>query len=162
MVAHESGGGDNQPQTAIWSIKISFGEFSLELYENSSELKVTVHGNPFGDPDYHGYTRKIKIKPSTDSYVTEGFGERPYLLTFIPVWNGLLISHGVHCIIKDWGDTITCYPKDPSLNVNDQLSNILSGAQAQSQSQENAGIFPWPPQLILTRYNRGGRKRYQL
>jgi len=72
-------------QPGLWSVTLEFGDVTVEVLEGRSEIKIDINGgkNP------------VLVRPSdtgAGDKVTSHSGPRPYLLTFIPVWNGILFS----------------------------------------------------------------------
>jgi hypothetical protein len=115
----KKGTNDNRSQAAAWSIKITFGfdTVVVELFEGQEELHVSIRRK---DPP-----QKINIKPTVANVLTHGYGDKVYILTFIPVWNGILISYG-NPQSSDWGNTVSFVPIDEDLNINTEITNIIN------------------------------------
>jgi hypothetical protein len=108
---------DNYVQVAFWHIRISFGDVILDLFEGKEEARVRIQGK---DPP-----EKVTIKPSVGSVLTTGFGDKVFILTFIPVWNGLLVSYGIPGS-SDWGTSIRFIPIDKNLDINTEITNVIN------------------------------------
>jgi hypothetical protein len=131
------GGGDAQSQAAAWNIKISFGDVVFELFEGRPEATVTIKNKPNIMPV------RVMVKPSSGSILTHGFGERPYIITFIPVWNGLLISDGIPGS-SNWADSVNFIPVDPNQDINQSINERVN-----------------PPAKAIPYSRRDGRRRRQ-
>jgi hypothetical protein len=140
------GPGDDKSQAALWKIILTFGDITFEIVEGRAESELTIRGTET--------PQRLMLKPSTASYVTDNFGERPYLLTFIPVWNGILISDGTPGS-SDWADSVRYIPKNLNLNVNNLITDALTSKLTQAQIDQ--GKTDLPPQVIVTRNG----KRYR-
>lgn len=106
---------ENQNQASPWSITIQFGEVTLLINEGKPEVKITIGSN---EP------MNMTIQPSAAGIFTHHFGERPYILTFIPVWNGLIISDAPPGS-PNWGDRVAYVPKDFNSNIVDELNKVF-------------------------------------
>jgi hypothetical protein len=111
------GTNSNMAQAGAWSIKLSFGDVLFEMFEGKEEGHVSIQGtNP---------AQKITIKPTVGNVLTTDFGGRVFILTFIPVWNGLLVSYGVPGSSK-WGDSVSFIPIDQNLDINTEINHITN------------------------------------
>jgi hypothetical protein len=111
------GGNENMVQAGGWEIRILFGDVILEMFEGQEEARVTIQKK---DPP-----EKITIKPSIGGVVTTGIGNKIYILTFIPVWNGILISYGIPGS-SDWGDSVRFVSIDQNLDINTVITQIIN------------------------------------
>jgi hypothetical protein len=172
----EPGGSGIMTNAGLWNIKICFGDFEFGISEGKAELTVTIK-----DWDVR---KNIDIKPPADSYIEENFSRGAYVISFIPVWNGLLVSYGVPAS-SDWGDTITFIPKDTTINIDDQIRYLLKGTDPKVLSKdemlsvknttltvgEEGYVPPFPPKIVVKRKGQrykapgifiSGRKMYQI
>lgn len=106
---------DNSSSPPPWSIQIVFGEVTLKLEEGRPEMELTYEGK---EPV------RIAVNPSAGSRTLHHYGERPYLLSFIPVWNGLLISDSPPGA-TNWSDNVTFVPKNSNASVVDAMNKAL-------------------------------------
>jgi hypothetical protein len=134
------GGGDSKSQAARWAIGITFGDVTFILREGKTEAEITIKGS---EPP----TTMRMIKPSSVSHVTEGFGQRPYVLTFIPVWNGILISDGIPGS-SDWADSVKFIRASKSLDINQAINETIYVPPKTPEETYQSNL---PPKAVVNR-----------
>jgi hypothetical protein len=97
-----------------WSVLIEFGEVSIFLRSDRATATVTMAGKP----------REVLFRSTEASKRRDHLGETVYLLSFIPVWNGLLLSDGPPGT-SDWGDSVIYLPKDPRRTVELEIDDTV-------------------------------------
>jgi hypothetical protein len=112
------GGDNNMHQAGSYHIKIIFGngDVKLTIFEGQEEARVSMMGK---DPE-----EKVTIKPSVGDKLLPDFGNKVYIVTFIPVWNGLLVSFG-NPGSSDWGDSVRFIPIDENLDINKAITDVV-------------------------------------
>ncbi len=93
-------------------MSIRFGDVTLLLVEGRAEAEITVGEN---------LPIRVAIAPSSVGRNINGFGERPYVLCFIPVWNGIIISDALPNS-SNWPDRVNFIPKATNGNINDEIN----------------------------------------
>ena len=111
------GTNNNMSQAGSWSIGLSFGDVMFWMFEGKEEGHVSIKEKTPAD--------KITIKPSVGNVLTTDFGGRVFILSFIPVWNGILVSYGVPGS-SNWGDSVSFIAIDQDLDINQEISTIIN------------------------------------
>lgn len=107
---------DNTNSPPPWRLHIRFGEITFKLEEGRAEAEIVWSGRK--------EAFRFTVNPGAGTKTTHHYGERPYMLTFIPVWNGLLISDSPPGS-SNWADKVTYIQKDPSKNFQDGINKVL-------------------------------------
>jgi hypothetical protein len=113
------GTNNSMSQAGAWRIKIILGKDDVvfTMFENQEKARVTVQKkNP---------PEQVTVKPSIGNVMTTEFGDKVYIVTFIPVWNGLLVAFGIPGS-SDWGDGVRFIPIDENLDINKAISDVVS------------------------------------
>lgn len=74
---------DEQNEKREWSITVKFGECTVLIRENTNTVRFSYAG---------GRSFDLEMDENTGTRTTSHRGTRPFFLTFIPVWNGVLVS----------------------------------------------------------------------
>lgn len=74
---------NNVQQWTPWLIEIQFGDIHCQIQEGRPEMKIKVKGRD---------EFIMTIQPGTGAKTTTSKSDQNYQLTFIPVWNGILVS----------------------------------------------------------------------
>jgi hypothetical protein len=109
-----------------WRLTLEFGEITLSIDEGKPEVEVYIHGHD---------TVKVTVNPGAGGITTHHFGERPYCLTFIPVWNGILISDHPPGS-PNWPDKVTLVKKNPNRSMVEEVNKILWPEEDRSEAKK--------------------------
>jgi len=101
-----------------WRVKILFGDVTAEIFENKSEMLVRLKD---AEPMWVAINQG-----SGDKNVTYK-GDNPMSLTFIPVWNGLLVTD-VPVSAQNWNERATYVLKDRVLDIREEIGTIIKDA----------------------------------
>jgi len=103
-----------EPQ--LWSIRLIFGEVTVELVQSRNEVKINLNGE---------ITVLKTLNPGAGAKVTTNKGQNPYSLTFIPVWNGILVSDGPQAS-ENWMSKLTYIPRNLKVDTGEEIEKHLT------------------------------------
>jgi len=127
-------------QPRPWKIKLKFGEVMVHLDQSRSELRIDLGGE---------VTTLKTLNPGAGAKTTTNKGPNPYSLTFIPVWNGILVSDMPQAS-ENWISKVTYIPKNAKVDVGEEIEKHLS-AQEQEKPPRFGKDGEFLPRLEGTR-----------
>lgn len=143
--------GEGPKRGRPWSIRIKFGEVEIDLKEDSSALKVY----------FRSKERSETVEfPDLGTRGVEDFGDRAFALTFIPLWDGLLISDLPPSNIYETSDRVKFIPLHDKTGE-DYAQDIMTAperaaATDEEQKKKTKKVSPYPSKLPML--NRKGNK----
>jgi hypothetical protein len=157
-----------------WSIKIEVGDIDIWLHENRPEAMVSFSGVN---------EEQVTINPGAATKTSSDMGEQPYNITFIPVFNGFLLSDGTPSS-DNWESKVTYVSRDKTVSVDKIVEEKMfekrkdicggnsswgpKGSDLPKDSKgfpgvqiDTAGSAPTGNTIRVTFYRCGGSVRYQ-
>lgn len=123
---------DAQNSPKPWRIRIVFGEVMVLMEEGRGELEITFQGK---DP------QRYMIAIGANQITTSGFGSRPYALTFIPVWNGLLISDAPPGS-SNFAERVVYFSKSINRSPVEEMNKIFYPESEKDRPKKDPKVLP--------------------
>lgn len=119
-----------------WKITITFGDITCELIEGRTEITVTI-----GEIVYN-----VALSPAMLNKVSK---QENFSLTFIPVWNGLLISETIPSS-ENWQDRVV-YLRKTNVDLAEAVSSLFEAEFSETLPKFGENLENLPKEGISSR-----------